>query len=184
MHTSLWKYIINVVIPPACNLHLPISPEHSTISTRRKLTTNLIKSNYSKPYRIVIKGTPPTTSPKTIQDELHVFCLWVQNIIPMAACRMKTRVSMQMIELSNVSQSHRISELSHLGYIKASLKPCKVRTVPPKCSVSIILSRCGVLSGSSGLRLLCRRTLFVALWEKIWTNFVPTCSLCKIGENC
>jgi hypothetical protein len=54
---------------------------------QNKVPSNLIKHNDSKPYRVVIKGFPPTTRPKTIQDELLSLGMAVQNIIPMTAGR-------------------------------------------------------------------------------------------------
>jgi hypothetical protein len=54
---------------------------------QNKVRFNFIKHNGSKPYRVVIKGIPPTTPPKTIQDELLCLGMAVQNVIPMTAWR-------------------------------------------------------------------------------------------------
>jgi hypothetical protein len=43
-----------------------------------KVPINVIKHNDSKPYRVVIKGIPPTTPPKAIQNELLAFGLAVK----------------------------------------------------------------------------------------------------------
>jgi hypothetical protein len=67
-----------------------------------KVPFNLIRSNDSKPCRVVIKGIPPTTPPKTIQKELHALGLAAQNVITMTAWRDKTPLSMHIIELDNV----------------------------------------------------------------------------------
>jgi hypothetical protein len=47
---------------------------------KKKVPFNLIKYNDSKPYRVVIKGIPPTTLSKAIQDELLVLGFSVQNV--------------------------------------------------------------------------------------------------------
>ncbi|PNF31016.1 hypothetical protein B7P43_G18167 [Cryptotermes secundus] len=68
----------------------------------------------------------------------------------MSTWRDKTPLHMHMIELDNVPQSQKISQLSHLCYISV-------------CTVSAILSRGGKLSGPSGFCPLCRGTLLVAM---------------------
>jgi hypothetical protein len=47
-----------------------------------KVPHNLIKHKGSEPYRMVIKGIPPTTPTKDNQDELLALALAVQNGIP------------------------------------------------------------------------------------------------------
>jgi hypothetical protein len=101
---------------------------------QNKVPFNLIKHNSSKPYRMVIKGIPSTTLPKTIQDGLLSLGMAVQNFIPMTTWRDRTPLSMHIIEWDNVPQSHKISELTHLSYIRISVEPYKGRTVPPQCA--------------------------------------------------
>jgi hypothetical protein len=56
-----------------------------TFLKQHKVPFNLIKHNDSKPYRLVIKGIPPTTPSKAIQNELLALGSCVQNVIPMTA---------------------------------------------------------------------------------------------------
>jgi hypothetical protein len=82
-----------------------------------KVPINLNKRNDFKPYRVVIKGIPPTTPTKAIQDELLALGLAVQNVIPMTTWRDRMPLPMHIIELDNVPQSQKISQLFHLCYI-------------------------------------------------------------------
>jgi hypothetical protein len=54
---------------------------------------------------VVFKGIPPPTPLKAIQDELLALGLTVQNVIRMTACREKTPLSMNIIELDYVPPS-------------------------------------------------------------------------------
>jgi hypothetical protein len=62
-------------------------PNLQSFLKENKCVFNLINHNDSKPYRVVIKGIPPTTPPKAIQVELLALGLAVQNVIPMTAWR-------------------------------------------------------------------------------------------------
>jgi hypothetical protein len=54
-----------------------------TFLKNHKVPFNLIRHNASKPHRVVLKGIPPSTPPKTIQEELLALGYSVQNVIPM-----------------------------------------------------------------------------------------------------
>jgi hypothetical protein len=84
---------------------------------------NLIKHNDCKPYRVVIRDIPPTTPPKTIQDQLRVLALGlaVQNVIPLTTWRDRTLLPMHIIELNKVLQSQKISQLFRLCYIRITV---------------------------------------------------------------
>jgi hypothetical protein len=43
-------------------------------------------------------------------------------------------LAMHVIELDNVPQSQKISQLSHLCYIRITVEPYKGRTMPPQCA--------------------------------------------------
>jgi hypothetical protein len=103
-----------------------------TFLKQHKAPFNLIRNNDSKPYRVVIKGIPPTTPPKAIQDELFAIGFSVQNVITMTAWRDRSPLPMHIIELDNVPHSQKISQLTHLCYIKITVEPYKGRTVPPQ----------------------------------------------------
>jgi hypothetical protein len=145
---------------------------------------NLLKSANSKPYKVVIKGIPPTTPPNVIQDELQAIGLNVQNVIPMTAWRDKSPLSMHIIELDNIPQSQKILEIKHLCYIKITIEPYRTRTVPPQCArcqrfyhvaaSCMAPPACGYCAGPH------------CSWDctaRFQPNFVPTCALCKIGEH-
>jgi hypothetical protein len=155
-----------------------------TFLKQHKVPFNLIKHNTSKPYRVVIKGIPPTTPPKAIQDELLVLGFSVQNVIPMTAWRDKTPLPMHIIELDNVPQSQKISQLTHLCYIKISVEPYKGRTVPPQCArcqqFYHVAANCHAPPACSH----CAEEH--CSWQcdrRFEPNFVPTCALCKMGEH-
>jgi hypothetical protein len=94
---------------------------------------NLFQSLSSKPYKVVMKGIPPTTPSKVTQNELQAVRLSVQNVIPLTAWRDKRPLSMHTVELENAPQSHKILELTQLCYIKIIIEPW-TRTVPPQCA--------------------------------------------------
>jgi hypothetical protein len=52
----------------------------------------------------------------------------------MTAWRDRTPLPMHIIEMDNVNQSHKISQLTHLCYIRISVESYKGRTVPPQCA--------------------------------------------------
>ncbi|XP_021941787.1 uncharacterized protein LOC110840825 [Zootermopsis nevadensis] len=108
----------------------------------------------------------------------------VQNVIPMTAWRDKSPLSMHILELENVPQSHKILDLKSLYYIKTKVEPYKTRTVPPQCArcqqfYHVAAScqappACGYCSGSH------------CSWEctaRLEPDFIPTCALCKIGDH-
>jgi hypothetical protein len=70
-----------------------------------------------------LKGIPPSTPPKAIQEELLTLGFSVQNVILMTAWRDKTPLPMHIIELDNLPQSLKISQLTHLCYINISVEP-------------------------------------------------------------
>ncbi|KDR17492.1 hypothetical protein L798_08023 [Zootermopsis nevadensis] len=76
----------------------------------------------------------------------------------MTAWRDKTPLSMYIVELNNVPQSHKISQLCHLCFIKITVEPYKEQTIS---------SRGYKLSGPSGLYPLRGRTLLVVMLKEI-----------------
>jgi hypothetical protein len=48
----------------------------------KKVPFNLLQNSNSKPFKAVIKGIPPSTPPKVIQEELQAMGFLVQNDIP------------------------------------------------------------------------------------------------------
>jgi hypothetical protein len=148
-----------------------------------KVPFNLIRTNDSKPYRVVIKGIPPTTPPKTIQNELHALGLAVQNVIPMTAWRDKTPLSMHIVELDNVPQSQKISQLSHLCFIKITVAHCKGGTVLPQSARCQQFHHVAANSQAPPACAHCTEENCSCQCDKRFQpNFVPTCVLCKIGE--
>ena len=149
-----------------------------------KVPFNLIKHNDSKPYRVVIKGIPPTTPPKAIQDELLALGLAVQNVIPMSTWRDKTPLPMHIIELDNVPQSQKISQLSHLCYIRITVEPYKGRAVPPQCARCQQFYHVAANCQAPPACAHCAEEHCSWQCEKRFEpNFVPTCALCKIGDH-
>lgn len=148
--------------------HFPRLPQLSNFLQENRAPRNFIKFNNSKPHRMVIKGTSPKPSPKSIQDELHAIGLQLKISYRWPPGEWRLLYISVDDRILKVPQSHRISESSHLFYIKVRVNSCKGRAVQPLCSVSKILSRGRVLSGFSGLRPLWRRALLVAVWVKMW----------------
>ncbi|PNF32199.1 hypothetical protein B7P43_G00735, partial [Cryptotermes secundus] len=147
-----------------------------------KVPFNLIKHNDSKPYRVVIKGIPPTTPPKAIQDELLALGLAVQNVIPMSTWRDKTPLPMHIIELDNVPQSQKISQLSHLCYIRITVEPYKGRAVPPQCARCQQFYHVAANCQAPPACAHCAEEHCSWQCEKSFEpKFAPTCALCKIG---
>jgi hypothetical protein len=145
---------------------------------------NLLRNAGAKPYKVVIKGIPPSAPPKVIQQELQAIGMSVQNVIPMTAWRDKRPLSMHIIELDNIPQSQKIMQLNRLCYIKIAVEPYKNRAIPPQCArcqqfYHVAAScqappACGYCAGRH------------CSWEcetRFEPNFVPTCALCKIGEH-
>jgi hypothetical protein len=132
----------------------------------------------------VLKGIPPSTPPKAIQEELLALGFSVQHVIPMTAWRDKTPLPMHIIELDNLPQSLKIAQLTHLCYIKISVEPYKGRTVPPQCA------RCQQFYHVAANCLAPPACSHCAEEHCSWQcdrrfepNFVPTCALCKMGEH-
>ena len=118
--------------------HLPRLPQTSNILREKRAPRNFIKFNYSKPYRLVIKGNSPNTSPKTIQDEWHAIVLAIKISYrwPPGQCRhLYINADDRILK---VPQSYRISDLSHLCHIKVTVNPC--RGAP--CNLSARCQKC------------------------------------------
>jgi hypothetical protein len=149
-----------------------------------KVPFNLIKHNDSKPYRVVIKGIPPTTPPKAIQDELLALGLAVQNVIPMTTWRDKAPLPMHIIELDNVPQSQKVSQLSHLCYIRITVENYRGRNVPAQCAKCQQFFHVAANCQAPPACAHCAEEH--CSWQcdkRFEPNFVPTCALCKIGDH-
>jgi hypothetical protein len=152
--------------------------------TENNVPFNLLKSASAKPFKVVIKGIPPTTPPKVIQAELQSTGMLVQNVIPMTAWRDRKPLPMHIIELDNVRQSQKILQLNNLCYIKITVELYKPRTVPPQCARCQRFYHVAANCQASPACRYCAGQH--CSWEcevRFQPNFVPNCALCKIGEH-
>jgi hypothetical protein len=155
-----------------------------TFLKQHKVPFNLLKHNESKPHRVVLKGIPPSTPPKVIQDELIALGFSVQNVIPMSAWRDKTPLPMFIIDLDNVPQSHKILQLTHLCYIRITVEPYKGRIVPPQCARCQQFYHVAANCQAPPACAHCSEEHCSWQCEKRYEpNFEPICALCKMGAH-
>jgi hypothetical protein len=91
---------------------------------------------------------------------------------------------MHIIELDNVPQSHKISELTHLCYIRISVEPYNGRTVPPQCARCQQFYHVAANCQAPPACAHCAEEHCSWQCEKRFEpNFVPTCALCRMGGH-
>jgi hypothetical protein len=151
---------------------------------QRNVPFNLIRHNADKPLRVVIKGLPPSTPPSTIKDELVALGFSVQVVTPMSTWRDRSPLPMHIIDLDNIPQSLKISQLKQLSYIKITVEPYRTRTVPPQCArcqqfYHIAANCCATPAcahcGQDHCSWLCTK--------RYEPNFTPSCALCTLGDH-
>jgi hypothetical protein len=133
---------------------------------------------------VVTKDIPPTTPPKAIQDELFAIGFNVQNVIPMTAWRDRAPLPMHIIELDNVPHSQKISQLTHLCYIRITVETYSGRTEPPQCARC---QQCYHVAANCQAPPVCAHCAGEhCSWQcdkRFKPNFVPACALCNMGEH-
>jgi hypothetical protein len=151
---------------------------------QRNVPFNLIRLNASKPYRVVIRGVPPYTPPNTIREELSALGFAVKLVTPMTSRRDRSPLHMFIIDLENIPQSHKISQLRQLCYIKITVEPYKSRIVPPQ---SANCQQFYHVAANSHAKPVCAHC---SLEHNSWLctirhdpNFTPSCTLCKLGDH-
>jgi hypothetical protein len=131
-----------------------------------------------------LRAFPPPHPPSTIKDELAALGFSVQLVTPMSTWRNRAPLPMHIIDLDNIPQSLKISQLKQLCFIKITVEPYRTRTVRPQCArcqqFYHIAANCRATPacahcGQDHCSWLCT--------ERYEPNFIPSCALCRLGDH-